>query len=977
MTKILTIPPKLEVAIQKNNLVIFVGAGCSIPLGLPSWKKLIEDILQELDSKFGETSDTNFKNILNGVKTNSKSLFDALSKIENDSDNGSTFKIKSKEFINSLVEEISKNLPEESKVHSLLWEISSKIITTNYDKILQKYIPKHLDPKIFYNTNAFQGLKSQSDNSQFLYKIHGDYEDPETIILFESDYNDIYKNENYNTDTLTTHFKEKTFLFIGFSLTDPFVNDLFIKIKKIYKGYTVNEHFIFTTKNEDFIKYDVNPIKIDNWNDDLIEYLEELKKIKVQNESTIKKLIIVSEEEIKKDDELTKDDVNNIFEIITKKTSELLSNPGDKELATEVKDLRVKLDKLLYEKIDYLQEIDKPFRNNDLQILFDTIYSSEKLNTHTLEQIRKVRNSTDIYKWYDRSVIVSAITCSLIHFNKADEQKITLLIDFINDNEEKVWQKAITSLFMILNHLGNKWLRFDSLKTKIKSLNQNLRIQDSCASIIRLFSVGLNNISMVNEEIFDNPYFSNSPFNYFLPYYQEENPQFNLVYETYEGNDIENYIRFLDEVPLPDQLKYLLCSKETKKSVQENEEGEEEEDKIEKLNHILNYNSYFYPYSVFVQEVISFYKYFPVFKHEEKLKYQLKLTETPLKDYLLNEKEKHTALGIHFMQVENWSQAIVNYKEALKLDQNDISDLLNLANCYHNIKEFDEELNIRIKIQNEEPENESNLNQLFEIYYKVKKDFKTSLITANQLLSIDKKNADYWNLTAAAYDELDELDESLINYNKAIDLNSQKASFFFNRANLYSKLEEYQKSILDYNTAINLDLKKNSIYFYGRAAVFSLIKEYEKANNDLNISIKINNKDTNFLLSRSTNYLHLKMFDEALRDIKKAESLGCRKDFIFNYLSNYFRIQNDFIQALEYIQKAIDIEKDARHIGTKATIYASMGDDTNFYMYLEDALAKGAKSDLLFPDIKEKYKDKPQFQILLKKYKQTKNLYIQ
>ena len=49
------------------------------------------------------------------------------------------------------------------------------------------------------------------------------------------------------------------------------------------------------------------------------------------------------------------------------------------------------------------------------------------------------------------------------------------------------------------------------------------------------------------------------------------------------------------------------------------------------------------------------------------------------------------------MQENNWSQAIVNYKEALKLDENNITYLLNLANCYHKNKQYDEEFSLRIK----------------------------------------------------------------------------------------------------------------------------------------------------------------------------------------------------------------------------------------------------------------------------------------
>ena len=41
----ITIPQELTDAINEDKLVVFVGAGLSINHGLPSWKKIIENLL--------------------------------------------------------------------------------------------------------------------------------------------------------------------------------------------------------------------------------------------------------------------------------------------------------------------------------------------------------------------------------------------------------------------------------------------------------------------------------------------------------------------------------------------------------------------------------------------------------------------------------------------------------------------------------------------------------------------------------------------------------------------------------------------------------------------------------------------------------------------------------------------------------------------------------------------------------------------
>lgn len=307
-----------------------------------------------------------------------------------------------------------------------------------------------------------------------------------------------------------------------------------------------------------------------------------------------------------------------------------------------------------------------------------------------------------------------------------------------------------------------------------------------------------------------------------------------------------------------------------------------------------------------------------------------------MRDYLLNEKQKYSALGSHFMQENNWSQAIVNYKEALKLDENNITYLLNLANCYHKNKQYDDEFSLRTKVKNLEVNNENNLSGFFNLYYYEKNDYQNSLDIANQLIAIDDKDADY----------------------------------FYYRGMSYFRLKKYKNAILDLNKAININPKVNEDYYYLRAKAYYEQKEYVESNNDLDIALSINKKDSDCLLDRATNYMYLSLFDDALNDIQKAKFLGAKKEILYHTYSNYYRLTADFEKAFVYIEKAKKLKADFRFTGTKATIYASMGEDENFYKYLEKAFEEGAEADLLYPDIKDKYKNEPKFIALLQKHKQ-------
>ncbi|HEU4790569.1 MAG TPA: SIR2 family protein, partial [Flavobacterium sp.] len=535
------IPPKLKAALEQNNLVFFVGAGCSIPLGFPSWKDLTINILKQLDKKHGEYSHTHFKNIIAELENNTSHALDSLNEIESDRQAGNQYKLESKHIVNQEFDKIDlTNI--ESPVHSLLWDITTKIFTTNYDNLLERHKPSDKTIHVFENKNKFQSIKSQLDDSQFLYKLHGDCNNPESMVLFSSDYNEIYNTNSHNEDTLRSFFKGKTFMFIGFSLTDPFINQLFEKIKDLYGGYLFAEHFILTTKKEDYSKYNTTALLIDNYGDDLIKYLSSLKSFKNSVTSTADNIPQQSS---------SSEDLNTLNELFKLKTEQLKANPSDINLYNEIKDIEAKIKILLFDDFNYLQKISPIYKNVEIRSLFEKIYSSVILDEQTIERITQVRNDLQKYNWYDRSVLVSSIACSLIHFNKADEIKISFLIDFINDNEDRVWQKATTSLFMALNHLGNKWLRLN-IKNKLKNLQEIPKIQKAFSSILQLFNIGFHRISFLNDKIFVNEYFNDSPFNYFLPFFDDKtNEGFTSIFENYHG-DIDKAIKFLNRSSLPD-----------------------------------------------------------------------------------------------------------------------------------------------------------------------------------------------------------------------------------------------------------------------------------------------------------------------------------------------------------------------------------------------------------------------------------------
>lgn len=240
------IPKSLIEKINKNQIVIFAGAGLSMNAGLPSWKDLIVNILDEINDK--EPKSEKFKVALNDeIMT----PLDVLSKIE-------AHKEYAIEALEKKIRQYDGTTPTE--IYKLIGEISTKIITTNYDCLFETSYQDF--EKIQYNNNF--KVSKISEYEKYIFKIHGDIHEPDKCILFPSQYEELYnKREQTSVFELKKIISDKSILFIGFGLSDPYVNYVFNFINDLYSGFTP-EHFIITTEKDKNWPKRVTPVQINS-----------------------------------------------------------------------------------------------------------------------------------------------------------------------------------------------------------------------------------------------------------------------------------------------------------------------------------------------------------------------------------------------------------------------------------------------------------------------------------------------------------------------------------------------------------------------------------------------------------------------------------------------------------------------------------------------------------------------------------------
>lgn len=209
------IPAPLVSAYREGRCAILVGAGASVGAGLPTWKRLLEMMIEEGErlrlikgEKLAEyralvDDSTKFLMLAGSVKEDLGSNFD--------------------EFVEAT---FITPMPEPTALHEAIVRADQLkfAITTNYDILLELAYQKSgrygLQACTFKNTGEIQ--RRLAKREFFILKAHGDgAKAGDGIILTEIDYRELLYRQRAYQSLLASMFSLFTIVFVGASLADP------------------------------------------------------------------------------------------------------------------------------------------------------------------------------------------------------------------------------------------------------------------------------------------------------------------------------------------------------------------------------------------------------------------------------------------------------------------------------------------------------------------------------------------------------------------------------------------------------------------------------------------------------------------------------------------------------------------------------------------------------------------------------------
>jgi hypothetical protein len=200
--------------LRNKNAAVFAGAGLSAASGYVDWRTLLKEIVQDL-----------------GLDPEQEHDLVTLAQYHCNKAGGSKAQLTQTIFNHFS----PTKTPTES--HRILASLPIQTYwTTNYDKLLEKALEEAKKvPDVKYTLKQLAVTKP--DRDVVVYKMHGDIDHPADAIINKDDYEAYPLIMDAFGAALRGDLVEKTFLFVGFSFTDPNIDYILSRVRVRYEQH--------------------------------------------------------------------------------------------------------------------------------------------------------------------------------------------------------------------------------------------------------------------------------------------------------------------------------------------------------------------------------------------------------------------------------------------------------------------------------------------------------------------------------------------------------------------------------------------------------------------------------------------------------------------------------------------------------------------------------------------------------------------
>ncbi|MCI9876947.1 SIR2 family protein [Pseudomonas atacamensis] len=242
--------------LNEGVAAVFAGAGLSRDSGYVNWPELMREVAEEL-----------------GLSVDKEHDLVSLAQFHVNERSGSGG------LARRIIDEFSEHA-EPSQSHQILARLPIRTYwTTNYDQLIEGTLRKNQRvPDVKHQVSDL--LTTRPKRDAVVYKMHGDALSPNQAILHKSQYEQYYKTHEAFVTALSGDLISKTFLFIGFSFTDPNLDYVLSRLH--VPPHARREHYCFLRREPStpYEKEDAEAVRYRRRKQEL--HIQDLKRFGIQ-----------------------------------------------------------------------------------------------------------------------------------------------------------------------------------------------------------------------------------------------------------------------------------------------------------------------------------------------------------------------------------------------------------------------------------------------------------------------------------------------------------------------------------------------------------------------------------------------------------------------------------------------------------------------------------------------------------------------
>lgn len=246
-------------------------------------------------------------------------------------------------------------------------------------------------------------------------------------------------------------------------------------------------------------------------------------------------------------------------------------------------------------------------------------------------------------------------------------------------------------------------------------------------------------------------------------------------------------------------------------------------------------------------------------------------------------------LGLQYFNIGDYKNSILNYTQAINLDNNNFKAYSNRGFAYYNLNELDKAIsdyNEALKIK---PDDFLTYNNRGMVYNR-KGGHDKAIEDYNKAIEINPDFALTYNNISLAFYLKKDFDKALEYVEKAINIDSYFSEAYSTMAMIYDEKKEYDKAMLNYNKALEFDKKNLDGIYTNIATLYMKQENINEALEYLNKAMKINPYNVEANVNLGNIYIRLLDYDKALEYYEKAKKYSSNINIKSNINIIYYGI---------------------------------------------------------------------------------------